>query len=290
MSDCQSHRARYAEAIRQRAQLRSPAIVAAFASVPREHFLGRGPWAVWDTAAWRYVGTPDADPRHVYCDTPIAIRRERLLNNGQPSFVAMLIDALAPREGERVVHVGCGSGYYSAILATVVGASGCVTAIELDAELAALARANLASLKQVTVVCGDGCTYDAGAADAILINAGATHLCGVWLDRLNVGGRLVVPLVRWPTDRAESAAAGSGIVVMVTREAARYRARFVSSTSIFPCIGAVDADADRRLALALNRLSEVGSLRTLRRDRHESEPSCWLHGRDFCLSMCDGSG
>jgi protein-L-isoaspartate(D-aspartate) O-methyltransferase len=51
----------------------------------------------------------------------VAIDEKRLLNNGQPSFLAILIEALALQEGDHVVHVGCGTGYYSAILAEFVG-------------------------------------------------------------------------------------------------------------------------------------------------------------------------
>jgi protein-L-isoaspartate(D-aspartate) O-methyltransferase len=51
----------------------------------------------------------------------VAIDEKRLLNNGPPSFLAILIEALALQEGDHVVHVGCGTGYYSAILAEFVG-------------------------------------------------------------------------------------------------------------------------------------------------------------------------
>ena len=83
-----------------------------------------------------YQTTPDADARHLYRDVPVAIDAARLVNNGAPSLLAFLINALAQREGEHVLHVGCGTGYYTAILAEIVGPSGRVTALEIDENLA----------------------------------------------------------------------------------------------------------------------------------------------------------
>ena len=79
---------------------------------------------------------------------------------------ALWIDALDLRDGERVVHIGCGLGYYSAILAEVVGADGHVTALEIDPALAARARRNLAHLPHVEVRETDGASCDLDPADA----------------------------------------------------------------------------------------------------------------------------
>ena len=70
--------------------------------------------------------------------------------------------------GDHVIHVGAGQGYYSAILAEIVGPTGRVTAIEIDPDLAMKARRNLASdWPQATVVAADGFAYRADApADA----------------------------------------------------------------------------------------------------------------------------
>ena len=93
------------------------------------------------------------------------------------------------------MHVGAGTGYFSAILAEIVGRAGRVTAIEIDAALAARARESLAAWPQATVAAADGFTFCPDQpADAIVINAGVTHLSLVWLDALAEGGRLLVPL------------------------------------------------------------------------------------------------
>jgi protein-L-isoaspartate(D-aspartate) O-methyltransferase len=257
--------------------------------VPREQYLGPGPWEIFDPEAIGnplrpYRQTPDADPVHLYRDVLVGIDLTRMLNNGQPSAHALWIDQLVLHEGEHVVHVGCGTGYYTAILAEVVGRRGCVTAIELDPGLAARAQQNLAPLTHVHVVQGNGCEHDPGAVDAIYVNAGATHPLPLWLDRLVPGGRLMLPLVRWPAKPDEASASGLGVMLKVTRHGSVYAARIVSLVGIFPCIGAVDASADRRLGDALLRGVDVEAVRSLRRELHAAEPSCWLHGAGFCLS------
>ena len=126
-------RQRYAEELRFTAKLGSRAVVDAFATVPRERFFGPGPWRVLSPMAMaEYWTTEDADPRHLYHDVLIAIDEERRLNNGQPSLWARMYDHLELGRGDHVVHVGAGTGYYSAILAEIVGRAGRVTAIEID--------------------------------------------------------------------------------------------------------------------------------------------------------------
>lgn len=141
-----------------------------------------------------YVPTPAADPVYLYTDDVVGIVPERHINNGQPSLHAFLLSQAAPRAGEHIVHVGAGAGYYSAIMAKLVGASGKVTAIEFEPELAARAKANLAPYPNVSVVPGDGSSVAFDTADVIYVNAGATRPANIWLDRLNNGGRLILPL------------------------------------------------------------------------------------------------
>jgi protein-L-isoaspartate(D-aspartate) O-methyltransferase len=188
------------------------------------------------------------------------------------------------QEGEHVAHAGCGTGYYTAIMAYLVGASGRVIAIELDRELAARARANLRHLPYVEVVAGDASIYDAGKADCILINAGATHPLPLWLDSLEPQGRLVFPLIRWPEgSKFGSGVAGMGVMMRVQRLDAGYRAGLVSPVGIFPCTGALDTEADRLLADTFAR-GGLADVRSLRRDAHDADRSCLLHGRGYCFS------
>ena len=91
----------------------------AFEAVPREMFLPPGPWHI-EAAPGRYVETPNADSRFLYQDVLVAIDKERGINNGQPSGHARFMGQLEPRPGETVVHIGAGTGYYTAILSVLV--------------------------------------------------------------------------------------------------------------------------------------------------------------------------
>src|SRR5262249_46216288 len=148
MTDLTVERARYAEELRERSQVQSPALNHAFATVPREHYLGSGPWRIFELPN-HYRETPDADARHVYHDVLVAIDASRFLNNGQPSAHALWLDQLDLHTGEHVVHIGCGTGYYTAIMAEVVGAKGDGAGIEDGPELAGPPNRNPAGDGQV---------------------------------------------------------------------------------------------------------------------------------------------
>jgi len=144
----------FAKQIMAMVGVKNPSIEAAFAAVPREDFLGNGPWQIFRYN--RYVPTPNDDPVYLYTDELVGIIPERSINNGQPSLHAYLLGAASPLPGEHVVHVGTGTGYYTAIMAEMAGSSGRVTGVEYDPELAARAKANLAGYLNVKVIQGDG--------------------------------------------------------------------------------------------------------------------------------------
>jgi protein-L-isoaspartate(D-aspartate) O-methyltransferase len=278
----------YAEEIEAVASLRTHALVEALATVPREEFLPPGPWkiAVADpvrAGAASYRDTPDADPRHVYHNVLVALDPGRQLNNGHPSSLCGWIDALALAAGERVFHLGCGSGYYTALMAAVVGPSGAVVAAEVDPTLAGIARAGLARFGTVDVREGDGFQVDPGPVDVGLVNAGVTHLQPLWLDRLRPGGRLLVPITYAPP----GARTGSGVMVLVRRADDGYRAQAVGSVAIYSAEGGRSRALNERMRAALSRLAQGGfqSLWSVRREPHEPDDSCWLHADGACLSM-----
>jgi protein-L-isoaspartate(D-aspartate) O-methyltransferase len=279
MIDLHTVREYYAEELRAVANLQSEAVVRAFATVPREHFLGPGPWRVFSPGSQSDWTTKDADPRHLYHNLLVVIDPERHLNNGHPSYLAFMIDALKLQTGDHVVHVGCGTGYYTAILAEVVGSKGHVAAIEVDSELASRARNNLNYFPNVEVIEGDGGEIDTSPADAILVNAGATHPRSIWLESLRLAGRLLLPLTATDdTDRG-----GAGRVLKVTRQPEGFLASFISEVRIFPCSGGRDPESNDKLKEAFAR-HDWKSVQSLRREPHEPADSCWFHGRDFCLS------
>jgi protein-L-isoaspartate(D-aspartate) O-methyltransferase len=244
MDDVATIRAWYAEDLRLRTPvLRNPSVVEAYAAVPRERFLGPGPWRILsDNRTDVPFETPDAAPHWVYHDVLVAIDPARALNNGMPSFWAHNFDHLDLRRGERVLQVGAGTGYYSALLAEMVGPQGRVIAVEYDADLAARARANLEPWRQVAVVAGDGRTHDPGEVDAVVAFAGSTHPAELWLARLADGGRLLMPLT------AEN---WRGFMLRAVRHGDAYDAAAIGGVGIFPCAGGRDEEAAKRLGRTL---------------------------------------
>jgi protein-L-isoaspartate(D-aspartate) O-methyltransferase len=278
--DLETLRQYYAEELRAVANLQSETLVRAFAKVPRENFLGPGPWQVFSPGSETDWTTKDADPKHLYHNLLVVIDAERHLNNGLPSFLAFLLDELELHAGDRAVHVGCGTGYYTAIMAEVVGPDGRVTAIEIDPELAARARTNLEYLAHVEVIAGDGGgDLGVGPSDAILVNAGATHPSSVWLDSLRLGGRLLVPLTVVTRDDGSN----YGFVLKVKRQNSGLSAGFTSRVSVFSCEGGRDEELNDRLKEAFER-EDRKSVQSLRRDTHDPVDTCWFHADTFCLS------
>ena len=168
----------YAEEIAGLARLTYAPAIEALAAVPRERFLGPGPWR---TGMASDAMTPDADPAHVYKNVLVSLVPEKRLNNGEPSYWAFAFDAIRPVAGERAIHVGAGTGYYTALLAEMVGPRGSVTAIEYEPDLAEKARANLAPWLNVEVLAGDGMALARGAADVVMASCGVDQVPGTTL-------------------------------------------------------------------------------------------------------------
>ena len=285
MQDTAIIRGWYAEDLRLRSPvLRNILIVEAFAAVPRERFLGPGPWRILpDVRPNQPFVTPDDAPHWVYHDVLVAIDPARGLNNGMPSFWAHNLDHLDFRRGERVLQVGAGTGYYSALLAEMTGPQGRVTAVEYDAELAARARVNLEPWSHVEVVSGDGRTHDPGEVDAVVVFAGSTHPAPLWLDRLADGGRLIMPLTgenRW------------GFMLRAIRHGNEFEAAAIGGVGIFPCAGGRDEEAagrlERVLTDAFRRRALDIPIQALRRGEPAAEdvdrvwyqaPGFWLERR-----------
>src|SRR5579863_8871585 len=117
-------------------------IAAALAEIPREKFVGPSPWSVVTQRG--QVRISSSDPAVLYQDVLVSLGGVPGLNNGQPSLHAICIAALELRRGERVVHIGAGTGYYTAVLAYLVGDAGLVDAFEIEPDLARRAKQNLA--------------------------------------------------------------------------------------------------------------------------------------------------
>jgi protein-L-isoaspartate(D-aspartate) O-methyltransferase len=281
----------YAEEIRLAGNVNTRAVLDAFARVPRENFLGPPPWLIpvfnHRAAALSPGGmdftlsySPTSDPRDLYHNLVIGLDAPKGLNNGQPSALAYWIEALELKPGERVFHLGCGVGYYTAIMAEVVGRSGSVVGSEIHAELGARAKENLAQYANVSVAVGEpnGAPFDPGDCDAMFVNAGMTHPLSMWLDRLREGGRLVLPLTM-----ATAPGNGFGVMVRVVRSTGLFSAEIISGVGIFSAAGLRDPGLEPVIESVI-KAHKLSKMRSVRRDEHEQMETCILHAQGVCVS------
>lgn len=106
---------------------------------------------------------------------------------------------------------------------------GTVTAFEIDEKLAALAKENLEPFENVDLVCGNAASSPLPSSDLIYVNAGVVEPPVHWLEALNPGGRLIVPLC--PVHRA-------GVAMLITRKKNGFEAKPFMPVWFIPCIGA----------------------------------------------------
>jgi protein-L-isoaspartate(D-aspartate) O-methyltransferase len=264
----------FAEELRFIAHLGDQRVVDAFAAVPRERFVGPGPWRILHISDG-YWSTPDADPRHLYHNVLVALDESTGLNTGEPSLWAYHFDRLGIRARDRVLQIGTGTGYFTAILADLVGRSGKVLGLEVEPRLAAAAQGNLADWPQASVRLVEGIAPVDGQWDVVVAFAGATAPPAAWLNALDDGGRALIPMTgpeRW------------GFMLRLDRHGAGFTARSAGRCGFFHCAGARDDKEAAKLAIALRDGAGQGALRSLRRDPHDADESCWLHGDGWCLS------
>ena len=264
----------FARYVTMRGRVTDPRVEAAFVAVSREPFAGPGPWMVCVPGAG-YLPTPDDDPAFLYQDTLVALDADRGINIGEPTLHARCLDALALREGETVLHVGAGAGYYTALLAHLVGPTGRVHAYEIEPDLADRATHNLADKHWVEVLGRSGISDSLPKADAIYVNAGITQPSWAWLDALHPHGRLIFPLQ--PTS-------GMGAMLKVTRpeHGAVWPAKFITRAGFILCQGPQDQNTSRDLAKAFGR-GGTRLVQSLRLDE-PIDLTCWVAGDGWWLS------
>lgn len=265
----------FAQELRVVGHVQDERVVEAFATVPRERFCGAGPWRVLNLVEGGYWTTPDADPRWLYHNVLVALDEARGLNTGEPSLWAHHFAKLGIHAGDRVLQVGTGSGYFTAILAELAGPQGKVLGLEVDAPLVAAAERNIApwpnaSVRHVAGIVPLGTTFD-----VIIAFAGATSPPPAWLGSLTDGGRALLPL---------TGNQRSGFILRLDKSGEAFAARSAGWVGIFPCAGARHDEEAAALARALADPAGQRALRSLRRDPHDAEDSCWLHGVGWCLS------
>lgn len=163
------------ERLRDHYRIQDPRVLAAMADVPRHLFV------------------PEALQARAYGDHALPIAANQTIS--QPFIVARMSELLEVDRHSRVLEIGAGSGYQTAVLARLAGQ---VYAIERIPELAREAQARIRSLGifNATVKCFDGTLgWNAHAPyDAILVAAGGPEVPEPLVAQLKVGGRLVIPV------------------------------------------------------------------------------------------------
>jgi len=119
----------------------------------------------------------------------------------QPLVVAFMMEQLQPKKGEKILDVGSGSGWTTAILSEIVGGEGRIIAIEVVPELKEFGERNVAKYNFIEkgiakVIFADGSKgYEKEAPfDKVLASASAQKVPKAWRKQLKVGGRIVTPI------------------------------------------------------------------------------------------------
>jgi len=158
--------------------LKTPAIIEAFKAVDRRDF----------------VSTEYADS--TYGDYPLSIGHGQTIS--QPYTVAFMLELLEPRIGERILDVGSGSAWTTALLAHIVTPRGHVWGIELVPELVEFGQHNIARYANTHVEIQQA-KDELGLSehapfDKILVSAGDANLPKQLVDQLKIGGSMVIPI------------------------------------------------------------------------------------------------
>lgn len=176
-------RARMVDALLANGRLRTPVVEDAFRSVPRHLFL------------------PDLPISEAYADEAVAVQFAdgvATSSASQPSMMSIMLEQLGLRAGQRVLEIGAGTGYNAALMARIVGPTGAVTAVDIDAGLIDSAGDHLeaAGASGIELVCADGAFGHAPGEpyDRIILTVGSSDVRPEWVDQLAAGGRLLLPL------------------------------------------------------------------------------------------------
>ncbi|MFJ1756468.1 methyltransferase, FxLD system [Kitasatospora sp. NPDC088134] len=164
--------------------IRTAPVEAAFRTVAREHFL------------------PGFPLEAAYADNPVYTKTDgsgaQISAASQPAIVALMLEQLAARPGERIFEAGAGTGVNAAYLGHLVGPDGRVTTVDVDEDLVDGARKHLADagIANVEALLGDGALgHPAGAPfDRITATVSTSEMPTAWLQQVKADGRIVVPL------------------------------------------------------------------------------------------------
>ena len=164
--------------------LKSPVIIDAFKKIKRADFVPR-----------EVIREKGEDFVNQY-NAPLSIGFGQTIS--QPLTVAFMLELLRPEKGDRILDVGSGSGWQTAMLCQIVGPDGFIHAIELIPELKEFGENNVSKydFKNVEFICGNGSAglLDKAPFDKIIAAAAADEIPKAWKEQLKINGRLVAPV------------------------------------------------------------------------------------------------
>ncbi|MHA7733212.1 protein-L-isoaspartate(D-aspartate) O-methyltransferase [Nitrosopumilus sp. S6] len=136
-----------------------------------------------------------SDVDKAYFNEPLAIMKNQTIS--QPAVVSRMTEWLDVKKGQKILEVGTGSGWQSAILSYLVG-DGTVFSVEIHPELVEFAQNNLKKLNinNVNVILNDGSLgyFDAAPYDRIIITAACSKIPSQLFGQLNENGLLLAPV------------------------------------------------------------------------------------------------
>ncbi len=169
----------------------------------------------------RHEFVPERYRDQAYEDHPLTIGEEQTIS--QPYIVAVMLQALNLSPTDKVLEIGTGSGYVTALLAELTAQ---VVSMERHPALADAARDLLAHMdyKNVRVVAGDGTRGfpEAAPYDAILVSAAATELPSALVSQLAEGGRMIIPIGRADSQQLQFIEKRNGQSHITLRELCRF--------------------------------------------------------------------
>lgn len=204
----------------RRRGIRNPEVLRAMESIPRHEFV------------------PPAERARAYDDCPISIGLGQTIS--QPFIVGYMTELLDISPQHRVLEVGTGSGYQTAILAALARE---VFTIDIHGTLIELARARLEALGHDNIHFelrnGHEGWFEEAPFDRIMVTAGATHVPQALVDQLREGGRIVIPT---------GPPAGDQILqLVVKRDAFRVDIRDTVPVRFVPLVNARDAKEEEEV-------------------------------------------
>jgi len=139
---------------------------------------------------------PEAARPLAYANEALSIGHQQTIS--QPAVVALMLQLLDPRPGQKIMDVGAGSGWQTALLAELVGRRGKVYALEVVPELYEQAKHNLAkySFSNIELICKNarGGLPKSAPFDGIIAGASGVAVPTAWKQQLKIGGRIVTPV------------------------------------------------------------------------------------------------